>query len=258
MKLYLHYLKIHLLSQMQYKMSFFLIMLSQMLVSFSSFIAIYFLMRRFNKVDDFSMNEILLCFAVITISFSIAECFMRGFDHFSKIISNGEFDRILVRPRNILLQVLGSKVEFSKIGRFIQSAVVFIAVIPKCGVDWNIARVITLILMILCGAMVFGGLFIIFASLCFFTTDGLEFMNILTDGGRQFGSYPLSIYGKGVLRFCTYVVPLALCQYYPMLYLTGRSTNVLHMLAPLFSILFLIPCVLLWNIGLRHYKSTGS
>ena len=61
----------------------------------------------------------------------------------------------------------------------------------------------TLIFMILGGIVLFAGVYLIFAGLCFFTLEGLEFINILTDGMREHGRYPLSIYGKGVLTFCT-------------------------------------------------------
>jgi ABC-2 type transport system permease protein len=83
-------------------------------------------------------------------------------------------------------------------------------------------------------------------------------MNIFTDGGREFGKYPISIYGEGVLKFLTYVVPIALFQYYPFLYLIGRTDNVVYMFLPLVGVIFLIPCLAFWEIGIRHYKSTGS
>lgn len=34
------------------------------------------------------------------------------------------------------------------------------------------------------------------AAFAFYTLDGLEFMNILTDGAREYGKYPIGIYGK--------------------------------------------------------------
>jgi ABC-2 type transport system permease protein len=83
-------------------------------------------------------------------------------------------------------------------------------------------------------------------------------MNILTHGGREFGRYPYAIYGQGILKFVTYVIPLALVQYYPLLYLTDREDSPLYMLAPLPAFLFLIPCYVFWKFGLSRYKSTGS
>jgi ABC-2 type transport system permease protein len=258
MRLYLKYASIILRSQMQYRASFVMTTIGQFLTAFTTFLGMYFMFSRFNSVNGFSFSEVLLCYAVILTAFSLAECFVRGFDAFSGIISNGEFDRIMVRPRNEILQVLASRIEFSRIGRLLQAIGIFIYAIPTSGVIWTSDKIITVILMIIGGFLVFSGLFIIYASICFFTIEGLEFMNIFTDGGREFGKYPLSIYGEGVLKFFTYIVPLALFQYYPFLYLIGRTNNTVYMLLPMVGILFLIPCLMFWRVGIRHYKSTGS
>ena len=174
------------------------------------------------------------------------------------MISNGEFDRILLRPRNTIFMILASKMDFSRLGKLIQGVIVVVVAVPASGVLWTWDKVVTCLLMIFMGIMVFSGLYVIYAALCFFTTEGLEVMNIFTDGAREFGQYPVSIYGDGVLRFLTFVVPLALVQYYPLLYILGRETGIVYMLCPLLSVLFLIPSYILWRIGLRHYKSTGS
>ncbi|MBQ2278880.1 MAG: ABC-2 family transporter protein, partial [Clostridia bacterium] len=184
MKLYFRYFMIQLRSQMQYKVSFFFTLLGQLLTSFSAFLGIFFLMKRFHAVEGFTMNEVMLCFAAVLMAFSTAECFARGFDRFAPMLGNGEFDRIMVRPRSVILQVLGSKIEFTRLGRFFQALVMFCVIIPTCGVVWTWDKILTLVLMILGGTVVFTGLFIIYASVCFFTTEGLEFMNIFTDGGR--------------------------------------------------------------------------
>ena len=83
-------------------------------------------------------------------------------------------------------------------------------------------------------------------------------MNILTYGGREFGRYPFAIYGGGILKFLTYIIPLALFQYYPLLYLLDRAESVFYMFAPLIGLIFIIPCYAFFRIGLRRYKSTGS
>ncbi len=257
-KLYGRYFSIHLRSQMQYKSSFIMTAFGQFLTSFSAFLAIRFMFLRFYQVDGFSYGEVLLCYSVVLMAFSLAECFARGFDTFATMLGNGTFDRILVRPRGAVFQVLSMKMELTRIGRLAQAVIALSVALPQSGVEWTADKVLTLALMLASGVMVFACLFVVYASLCFFTTEGLEFINIFTDGGREFGMYPFSVYGKAVLRFFTYCVPLALFQYYPLLYLTGRSENRLFMLLPLVAALFAIPCAAFWRIGLRHYKSTGS
>lgn len=258
MKLYFKFFGIHLKGAMQYKVSFLLTMLGQFFVSFNVFLGIVFLFGRFHQVKNYSFSEVVLCYAIVLMSFSLAEMFMRGFDMFAHTIGNGEFDRILLRPRSAVLQVVSGKVEFTRLGRIVQALIMFIYGITASGVVWDFKKELTLALMVLSGSVIFGCLFIIYAAICFFTLEGLEFMNVLTDGAREYGKYPIDVYGKEVLKFCTYLVPYTLFQYYPLLYLTGRSDNEWYILLPILGCLFLLPSYLLWRIGVRHYKSTGS
>lgn len=258
MRLYLRYFGIHLRSVMQYKVSFLLNMIGQFMISFTVFLGVYFMFSRFHSVKGFTFNEVMLCFSVVLMSFSLAECFFRGFDTFGSTISNGEFDRIMLRPKNEMFQVLASKIEFSRLGRLLQAIVMLLYAIVTIDIAWSADKVITLVLMIIGGVVLFCSLFIVYASFCFFTTEGLEFMNIFTDGGREFGRYPMSIYGKSVLKFTTYIVPLALIQSYPLLYLLGKTNNTFYIFTPLFAFVFFVPCYLFWRCGVRHYKSTGS
>jgi len=252
------YFSIHLKSQMQHKTSFFFSVLGQFMVSFSVFMSLAFMFMLFDEVEGFSYQEVLIGFAVMMLAFSLGEMFGRGFDRFPVLLGNGSFDRALVRPRNIVFQVLAGTMDFTRLGRALNAVLVFIYVIPRSGVDWTWDKIITLALMIICGSLLFFGLFVLYAAISFFTIEGLEFMNIFTDGGREHGRLPFSVYGENVLRFLTFVIPLALVQYYPLLYLLGREESLFYAFTPVLALLFLIPCYGFFRFGLRRYKSTGS
>lgn len=258
MKLYIKYFSMLLKCQMEYKASFVMSIIGQFLMSFSVFLGVYFMMSRFNTVKGFSFSEVALCFSVILAAFSLSECFFRGFDTFPNIIGGGEFDRIMVRPRNEIFQVLVSRIDLTRIGKLAQSVLMLAYGMVTIDIAWTPDKIFTLCAMILGGTLVFCSLFLIYAGISFFTLEGLEFMNIFTDGAREFGRYPFSIYGQGVLKFLTYVIPLALVQYYPLLYIIGREESHIYMFLPLIAGLFIIPGYLIWRFGLRHYKSTGS
>ncbi len=258
MRLYRKYFAIHFKAAMQYKVSFFLTVLAQFFVSFEVFLGVFFMFQRFHTVEGFTYSQVLLCYSVVLFQFYLAEFFFRGFDRFAAMLGNGEFDRILVRPRNAVFQVLVSRMEFARIGRLLQGFVLLPYAMATAGVTWNFPRVLTLLFMIFSGTLLFAGIFVVGASFSFFTTEGLEVMNVFTDGVKEHGKYPLSIYGKRVLQFCTFVIPYSLVQYYPLLYLLGRVDNPAYIFLPLLSVWFLLPCYLIWRLGLRHYKSTGS
>ena len=258
MKLYVKMFLMHLRSQMEYKGSFFLLSFAAMFTSLGELLAIRFLMMRFHTVAGFSYPEVLLCYSVVVMAFSLAELMVRGFDHFPQILRNSEFDRIMVRPCSIMLQVLTSRMDLQRFSKVILAVIVLGYAVTHAAIVWTADKVLVLFLMILGATFLFAGLFILFASICFFTLEGLEIFNILTDGSRTYGEYPVSIYGKEMLKFYTYVLPLALVQYYPLQYLLGRTTRIGFGLLPLAGLLFPLPCYVVWRFGVRHYKSNGS
>jgi len=90
--------------------------------------------------------------------------------------------------------------------------------------------------------------------------QALEVANIFTDGGREMAQYPLDIYAKWVTRFFTFIIPFGAVSYLPLLYILDRTDgpDLLYMAMPLASLLFLLPCLAVWRIGVRRYRSTGS
>jgi len=260
MRLYFKYMSILFKSQMQYRTSFLLLCAGQFFVPFAVFAAMYFLFERFGGLPGWTFHEAALCFGVIQMAFALAECFVRGFDAFSNLIVRGGFDRLLVRPRGTVIQVLGSNFEFTRFGRMLQSAVVLGIAVNGLSIAWTPAKIITLLLMIIGGVVVFSGIYILAATFCFWTVQGLEVANIFTDGGREMAQYPLDIYAKWVTRFFTFIIPFGAVSYLPLLYILGRADgpDLLCMAMPLASLLFLAPCLAVWRIGVRHYRSTGS
>ncbi len=258
MRLYWNYFMMTLKSQMQYKISFLLTVLGQFLTAFTSFWGIKFIFARINGIDDFSYGQVLLCFSMIMLSFSIGEMIGGGLAVFPNLLREGGFDRILVRPRSVTLQLIVPNMDFSRLGLLVQAVIVLCIAVPVSGIEWTVGKAVVFSLMIVCGSVIFFCLFLMIASVAFFTIGSLEFLNIFTYGMRQFGRYPFSVYGKTALRFLTFVIPLALIQYYPLLYLLDREDGLVYMISPVLSLLFLLPSYLLYRVGLRNYKSTGS
>ena len=257
MKLYLKFLSIHLRSAMTYRASFFLSCLGHLLITTNVFLSVVFLLDRFGSLGGYTMPQLSLCYAVILAATSLAECFGRGFDAFTRILAQAQFDRIMVRPRSLFFQVLCQDMKPTMLARLLQAVLMLAWAIPSGAVAWTPAKALVLAGMILCGAAVFFGMFLIGAAMCFFTLESLEIINIFTDGPREYGKYPFGIYGRPVLLVLTFLVPLALVQHWPLQYLFDRGPA-WYGLLPAVSLVFLIPCALLWQLGVRHYRSTGS
>ena len=258
MKLYFKSLSLHLKSEMEYRLSFIFSFLSQIIVFFSYYFIIIALFTKFDNIKGFTMYEVLLCFSIIQFGFSFNEVFARGIDKFEDLIIQGNFDRLLLRPKNILLQVLCSNSDFIKVSRLIQALIVMIIALINLHIKLTLIKLITLILMLVSSIIIFFSIFVLAASYCFITVQGLEVRNVFTNGGKQMAQYPIGVFNKGFLYFFTFIIPYGFVNYYPLLYFIGKKSNILYAFSPLIVLIYLIPCILLFNLGVKKYSSTGS
>lgn len=257
-RLYIKYVSVTLRSTMQYKLSFVLMLIGRFILAFNEFIAIYFLFSSYTQIKGYTYSDILLCFSVIQMSFAIAECFGSGFKALAGIVKSGEFDRLLLRPCNLVLQVIGTKFELGRLGPLITAIITLMIGIRNSQVVWGFGRIATLIIMILGGAILFIGLFMLGASFCFFSIEDAGVINVLTYGAKEHGKYPIDIYGKRLMRFCTFVIPYTLIQYYPLQFLLGKTNQWQYCLFPFGAVVFVYLCHLIWMWGVRNYKSCGN
>lgn len=258
MKIYFESLAMHLKGELEYRVSFILSFLSQILVFFTYYFIIIALFTKFDNIKGFTLYEVLLCFSIIQFGFAFNEVFARGIDKFDELIIRGNFDRLLLRPKNIILQVLCSDSDFVKLSRLLQSIIVMIIALINLDINWNITRVITLILMLASACIIFFGIFLVAAAYCFFTVQGLEVRNVFTDGGKHMAQYPIGVFHKGFIWFFTFIIPYAFVNYYPLLYFIGKKDNILYAFSPMLVSLYLIPCILIFYWGMKRYTSVGS
>ena len=258
MRLLLSYMSMHLKVRMQYKISFFLTMLSQLLIVIFELFVLQSIFDKFSLLEQYNKYELYFNFSIIWLGYSLAQFFGRGFDKFSNLIVDGSFDLLLIRPQRLYLQIIGSDMNYEKVSRIISTFILFIYSSIKIIPSLNIIKVFVLLSIIIGAFLLIMSVFIIGASICFYTIQGLEFVNIFTDGTKHLGQYPMGIFNKVVRLVFTFVIPLTLVNYYPIEYLTGRESFIGYALLPLISILYILPAILIFKIGLKKYKSSGS
>ncbi len=262
--LYGQLLLVSLRSQMQYRASFLLASVGQFVTSGVEAIGIWALFSRFGQLAEWTLPQVALFYGVINVAFAIADAFTRGFDVFGpEYVKNGNFDRVLLRPRSSVLQIAGHELTMHRIGRLGQGLLVMGWAIWMLEPDWGMAEVGLLLFAIAGGFALFFGLFVLQATLSFWTVESLEVMNTLTYGGVETAQYPLAIYQRSFRLFFTAIIPLGCVSYFPVIALLGiedplGSSVWQQWLAPLAGFVFWGVTILLWRIGVRHYTSTGS
>ena len=258
MRLYRKFLSLHLKNDLEYKASFIINFITQSLLVFATYFVILSLFSKFGILKDYTIYQILLVYACIQFGFSINKVFNRGFDNFEVLIRNGELDRMLTRPRNIYLQIMGSDIDYSRSTRTIQSIIILFIAIANLEIVWSFDKILTLLFMLISSCVIFFNIFLLGAAFCFVTIQGIEVKNVFTDGGREMAQYPMDIYKKEFRLFFTYIIPFGLVNYYPLHYIIGKSNNPLFIFLPLLVFLYTPICVLIFNKAMKKYTSTGS
>lgn len=250
---------LHWRAQMAYPLSFYMLVTAHFLGILLEMVAILALFDRFGELAGWSWNNLAILYGVMHMSYATVELFGRGFDTFSQVVRTGEFDRVLLRPCSPLLQVALREFQFLRLGRFVQGAGILTwglmtSHLPHFGIQAAL-----LLCAYLGTTSLFYGLFILQATLSFWTIESLELMNITTYGGLEAGQYPMTLYPQALRLFFICIIPFSCTAYFPIAVLTGHHNLPLSVAfcLPLLGVVFLLLSICFWQIGVRHYSSTG-
>ena len=263
LRLYLRYVSISIRGQMEYRASFVMMALGQFAFASTEFLCIWAMFDRFKNLRGWTLPEAALLYGIVNVAFSISEAVTRGFDVFGNMVKSGDFDRLLLRPRGTVLQLMGQELQLMRVGRLAQGLVVLAWAVGAVDLAWTPAKAGLMFASVVGGACMFGGLFALQATMAFWTVESLEIANTVTYGGVETAQYPLSIYSSWFRKFFTYMIPLAFVNYFPALAILGKpdplgAPAALGWLAPVAGMAFLLVSLRVWKTGVRHYCSTGS
>lgn len=261
LRLYRRYLAISLRAQLAYRATFIMKLVGHFLVTGIEFFGIWALFSRFGSLGGWTLAEVGLIYGSVDVAFAIADAMGRGFDVVGTLLKAGDFDRMLLRPRSTVLQLLGHELQLLRIGRFSQGLVVLIW--ASGAVAWSAPKIALLVFSILGTAGLFFGIVVLQATSAFWTIETLEVWNAFTYGGNYAAQYPMAIYRRWFRWFFTAILPLVCTSYLPALAILDRADPLglpvaLHWIGPLAGFGFLAVALGAWQVGLRHHASTGS
>lgn len=253
-----------LAGQARYPATALLLTLGQFLVTSIEAVGVWALFHRFGDVQGWRIGEVALFYGLVNLMFAIANSLGHGFDTLgTEFLRTGAFDRLLLRPRPVALQLMAQEMRLSRLGRLLQGGLVLAFATVQAGIAWPPGMVALALCAVAGGAALFLGLLVLQGTLAFWTVESLEIANVFTHGGVQAAQYPLAVYEQWFRRLLTFAVPLACVAYYPGLAILGRADPLgapawLGWVSPLAGFAFLALALCAWRLGLRRYASTGS
>jgi ABC-2 type transport system permease protein len=262
---YLRLIGAQVRSQMQYRVSFLVDLLAAGIITALEFASIALVFGTFGTLGGWTLGEVAFLYGLVEISFGVMDLIFSGFDPptFGQAIRLGRFDQLLLRPMSITFQVMGSAFTLRRLGKIILGGLIFQVALQNTDILWTPVKIAYLPLVILGMVSFFGGLFVLGASITFWTVESIEAINILTYGGQFMISHPMHIYQGWMRRFFTFVVPAIFLNYYPAILILEKEDPLQYppispFLSPLIGIMTLVAALAFWRFGIRHYKSTGT
>lgn len=173
------------------------------------------------------------------------------------LIRSGDFYRHLIRPVNPLFSVVSDRFIWpDAIGELIVGGALVVYGAGRAGVTIPPARVAAGVGLVLCGALIYASIKLLFASLAFWTTTSFASMHAVNQLS-EFAGYPMGIYDTSLRSLLTWIVPFAFTAYIPARWLLFGAGHPL-LWTPLVAVACAVVAYAVWLAGLRRYEMTGS
>jgi len=250
-------------AQLQYRTSFALETLGMFLVSFLDFAAILIIFTNVPQLGGWSVQEVALLYGLSSLAFAFTDLAVGHLDLLGRLVRDGTFDLLLIRPRGTLFQIVTADFQIRRLGKALQALVVLAYALGALQVAWTPVRALVLVLAIPSGAVIFASVWIAAISIVFWTVEGNEAPNAVTYGGQYLSEFPINIYDRWLRRLLAYAVPMAFVAYFPALYILDKPDPLglppwLQLSSPLVAVAAAIVAGLVWRTAVRHYQSAGG
>ncbi|MEW2263815.1 ABC transporter permease [Streptomyces sp. NPDC047853] len=250
-------------STMAYRTSFALTAFGNFAVTALDFVAILLMFSQVDALGGWSLAEVALLYGLSGVSFGLADLAIGSMERLGRRVRDGTLDTLLVRPVPVLAQVAADRFGLRRLGRVVQGLLVLGYALAVVDVDWSVAKLLLMPVMLLSGAGIFCAVFVAAAAFQFVAQDASEVSNAFTYGGTTMLQYPPTVFALDLVRGVTFVVPLAFVNWLPACYVLGRPYPLdlprwVAFGSPLVAVACCALAGLAWRAGLRSYRSTGS
>ncbi|MFI1988155.1 ABC transporter permease [Actinoplanes sp. NPDC020271] len=246
-----------------YRVSFVVEMAVNVGATFFDVLTVLVLFRATNRIGGFELPEALLMTSLTSAGFSLADFTIGNVDRLKTYVRAGTLDAVLVRPLGALPQLVLMDLPLRKVLRVVFGLTMLGVALGLNDIAWTPSRVLLLTLAPLSCAVFMGAIFVISASLAFWWVESGEIGSAFTYGGRDFASYPITVYGPAFRGLFAYALGFAFVSYQPALALLGRADPLglpawAGFASPLVALAAAGLAAIVWRIGIRQYRSTGS
>ncbi|PWU48186.1 ABC transporter permease [Micromonospora globispora] len=250
-------------SQAAYRTSFVVDLVGNVGATVFDVVTVLVLFGVTRELGGFTLREALVIVGISAFGFATADLLVGNIERLPRYVRTGLLDAVLVRPLGALPQLLLMDLPLRKVSRAVFGLGVLVVAVTSAGLDWTAARLALVVVAPLAAIVFFGSVFVTTATVSFYWIDSGELANSVTYGGRDFTSYPITVYGGWFRAVFAYGIGFAFVSYHPALALLGRADPLglpawVGWASPGVALVAAAVAAAAWRVGVRHYRSTGS
>lgn len=250
-------------SQAAYRVSFAVDLVGNVGATVFDVVTVLVLFGVTRQLGGFTLSESLVIVGLSSSAFATADLLVGNIERLPRYVRTGLFDAVLVRPLAALPQLLLMDLPLRKVSRAVFGLAVLVVALASAGIGWTPGRVALAAVAPLAATVFFGSVFVTTATVSFYWIDSGELANSVTYGGRDFTSYPVTVYDGWFRALFAYGLGFAFVSYHPALALLGRADPLglpawVGWASPGVALVAATVAAVAWRVGIRHYRSTGS
>lgn len=258
-KIYRLFLGQYLKTLMQSKLNFLIGLFGCFFVQASGIIFLYLVFQQIPMLNGWSINELVFIYGFSQIP--------KGLDHLftdyiwllaSRMVTNGEFDRYLLRPITPLFQLFCDRLQLDAIGELLVGFALIIVSVSNGTVKVLPINIVLFLVAIIAGVIIYIAVKLLFASLAFWLTNSAPILQLGYEISN-FTKYPVTIYSKPIRIVSSFIVPFAFASFFPASFFI-RDVSVFYtiMLEVIIAIVSFFIAYTVFNRGIRVYNSVGN
>lgn len=259
------FFRVALRREMAYRGTFLAGIVGQWISYGATFLGIYIMVSGFHMLGGWNGSEMMMLYGLATMSYAIGASFFFNFSSgLAGRIRSGEFDASLTKPiPPFLHEVFSAGYNVGYVSHFTVSLLIMAAALCSLSYVPDVKSILFLILAIVGASLIQAAALIAASTMSFFSVGSNPIAEFLLWDVKEFTNYPVTIFPKGIQFVLTFILPFAFMNFYPASVLLGKDIPegypaILPYLSPLVGMFVFALSILLWNWGLKHYKSTGS
>lgn len=255
--------RMRMAAQAHYRASFAMQLFGNTVLTIVEIVSLVIFFQRFPALGGWSLNEVLLLYAVSAITFEIADTIQNGLDLVPDRVRSGDFDALMTRPMSLYLQAILLDVSVRHIGKMVLAIGLFAYAWIRTDPAATLAEIALLAVAMVCAVALFVAIFSLGAIVSFWTVGSIEMVNAISYGGSDLAQYPIHIYRNWFRWAFLWIVPIGMVIYYPTLILLDKPdllglAPIAPWVGPGLTVLFVVAVGWLWRRAVAHYHSTGS